>query len=89
MTKTTKTLTWTTAKRKVKDLLPAGYNPRKMTENERRDLEDSIKEFGTVVPVILNIGSEREHPHRRASARIHLRRPRNTRKSMSWYRTGN
>ena len=54
--KETKTLTWTTAKRKVADLLPAGYNPRKMTENERRDLEDSIKEFGTVVPVILNTG---------------------------------
>lgn len=50
-------ITWTTAKRKVADLLPAGYNPRKMTENERRDLEDSIKEFGTVVPVVLNIGS--------------------------------
>lgn len=27
-----------------------------MTENERRDLEDSIKEFGAVVPVILNAG---------------------------------
>ncbi len=57
MTKTTKTLTWTIEKRKVADLLPAGYNPRKMTENERRDLEDSIKEFGTVVPVILNTGT--------------------------------
>jgi DNA modification methylase len=55
--KTTKTLTWTTAKRKVSDLLPAGYNPRKMSENERRDLEDSIKEFGTVVPVVLNTGT--------------------------------
>ncbi len=50
-------LTWTTARRAVKDLLPAGYNPRKMTENERRDLEDSIKEFGTVVPIVLNIGT--------------------------------
>ncbi len=50
-------LTWTTARRAVKDLLPAGYNPRKMTESERRDLEDSIKEFGTVVPAVLNIGT--------------------------------
>lgn len=58
MKNTTKTsLTWATAKRKVIELLPAGYNPRKMTENERRDLEDSIKEFGTVVPVVLNIGT--------------------------------
>jgi DNA modification methylase len=50
-------LTWTTAKRKVADLLPAGYNARKMTENERRDLEDSVKEFGAVVPVVLNVGT--------------------------------
>lgn len=50
-------LTWTTTKRKVADLLPSGYNPRKMSESERRDLEDSIKEFGTVVPVVLNVGT--------------------------------
>lgn len=50
-------LTWTTARRAVKDLLPAGYNPRAISEKERRDLEDSIKEFGTVVPIVLNIGT--------------------------------
>ena len=50
-------LVWAITRRKVKDLLPAGYNPRKMTENERRDLENSIKEFSTPVPVVLNIGS--------------------------------
>lgn len=50
-------LVWTTTKRKVKDILPASYNPKRMTENERRDLEDSIKEFGTAVPVVLNIGT--------------------------------
>jgi len=50
-------LIWTITRRKVKDLLPASYNPRKMTENERRDLEDSIKEFSTPVPIVLNIGS--------------------------------
>lgn len=50
-------LTWNTEKRKVSDLLPSSYNPRKMTENERRDLEASIKEFGTVVPVVLNAGT--------------------------------
>ncbi len=50
-------LTWNTEKRKVSDLLPSSYNPRKMTESERRDLETSIKEFGTVVPVVLNTGT--------------------------------
>ncbi len=49
-------ITWSTERRKVKDLLPADYNPRKMSEQERRDLEDSIKEFGQVVPVAVNVG---------------------------------
>lgn len=49
--------TWTMTKRKVKDIFPVSYNPKKMEENERRDLEDSIKKFGTAVPVVLNIGT--------------------------------
>jgi hypothetical protein len=49
-------LTWSLTTRKVSDLTKNGYNPRKISENEKRDLESSIKEFGTVVPVILNIG---------------------------------
>lgn len=49
-------LTWTTQKRKIADLKEADYNPRKSSEQEERDLEESIDEFGTVVPVIVNIG---------------------------------
>jgi DNA modification methylase len=40
----------------VSDITENGYNPRKISESERRDLENSIKEFGTVVPVVLNSG---------------------------------
>lgn len=54
-----KKITWTTEKRKVKDLLPADYNPRKMDEQERRDLEESIEEFGQVVPIVVNIGKRK------------------------------
>lgn len=50
------TLTWRSEKRKVKELTPADYNPRKMTEQERRDLEDSIREFGAVIPIVVNVG---------------------------------
>ncbi len=53
-------ITWKNEKRKVSELLPADYNPRKMSEGERRDLEDSIKEFGTVVPVVVNIGKRKD-----------------------------
>lgn len=50
-------ITWSPATRKLGDLIKNGYNPRKLSENERRDLEKSVKEFGTVVPIVLNIGS--------------------------------
>jgi len=50
-------LTWSLTTRKVSDLTKNGYNPRKISESEKRDLENSVKEFGTVVPVVLNIGS--------------------------------
>ncbi len=50
-------LTWSSTTRKVKDLIPNGYNPRKMSGNQKHDLQKSIEQFGAVVPVVLNIGS--------------------------------
>ncbi|OGG54930.1 hypothetical protein A3D62_02525 [Candidatus Kaiserbacteria bacterium RIFCSPHIGHO2_02_FULL_49_11] len=50
-------ITWSPTTRKLGDLIKNGYNPRKLSENERRDLEKSVTEFGTVVPIVLNIGS--------------------------------
>lgn len=50
-------ITWSPATRRLGDLIKNGYNPRKLSENERRDLEKSVTEFGTVVPIVLNIGS--------------------------------
>ncbi|HAS80796.1 MAG: methylase N-4/N-6 protein [Candidatus Nomurabacteria bacterium GW2011_GWE1_32_28] len=52
-----KKITWSSTARKLNDLIKNGYNPRKLSENEKRDLEKSVKEFGTVVPVVINIGS--------------------------------
>jgi hypothetical protein len=43
-------ITWSPATRKFGDLIKNGYNPRKLSENERRDLEKSVKEFGTLAP---------------------------------------
>ncbi len=50
-------LVWVPAKRKISILKPSEYNPRKMTENEKRDIENSIDGFGRVVPLVVNIGS--------------------------------
>lgn len=51
-----KKIEWTIEERDVKDLLPADYNPRRMTDQERKDLEASIDEFGSAVPLVVNIG---------------------------------
>lgn len=44
---------WTTQKRTVKDLIPLSYNPRKLTEKQRKDLEASLTRFNLVeIPAI-------------------------------------
>jgi DNA modification methylase len=50
-------LVWTPAKKKISDLKPSEYNPRKMTIQEKEDIENSIDGFGRVVPLVVNIGS--------------------------------
>jgi len=46
---------------KIKDLKRSEYNPRKITEHELKKLENSIKTFGFVVPVVVNKNPEREN----------------------------
>ena len=40
--------------KKISDLKPAPYNPRKSTEKEEADLKKSLEKFGVVEPVIFN-----------------------------------
>lgn len=63
----TKDLSWSTEKRKVADLAPAGYNPRRLTEKQRADLMASIKEFGEVEPVVVNTDGTIIGGHQRIS----------------------
>ena len=59
------TLIWHSEKRKVKDLIPASYNPRQISEIERQDLMNSINEFGLVVPVVINLDDKMIGGHQR------------------------
>ncbi len=43
----------------IDELIPADYNPRGMTEQDRRDIMASLKTFGFVDPVIVNRNPER------------------------------
>ena len=47
-------------KRKIKDLIRAEYNPRKITPVEEFDLRESLMRFGLVEPIIININKERK-----------------------------
>ncbi len=53
-------LTWKAEKRKVSDLIEAEYNPRKMSAEEEKNLDESIGEFGAVIPVVVNIGKRKD-----------------------------
>ena len=44
---------------KISDLRPAEYNPREMNEKQAADLEQSIRRFGMVDPLVVN-----RHPER-------------------------
>jgi DNA modification methylase len=44
----------------IKNLKPAAYNPRQMTQKQAEDLTNSIRKFGLVDPIIVN-----NHPERK------------------------
>jgi DNA modification methylase len=56
---------WTTERRHVSDLTPAGYNPRKISDKERADLRASIEENGEVEPVVINRDNQLIGGHQR------------------------
>jgi DNA modification methylase len=51
---------WHNEKRKVADLLPADYNPRKLSPKSGADLRDSITKFGEAEPVCINTGARKD-----------------------------
>lgn len=47
-------ITWKVERRKIADLNPAPYNPRRMTDKQRKDLGVSLSKFGMAEPVVIN-----------------------------------
>lgn len=51
-------INWTTVQKKVDDLLPAEYNPRRMTDEQAAQLEKSLTKFGLAeIPAINTDGT--------------------------------
>ena len=46
---------------KIKDIIHAEYNPRRLTDEQEKHLTDSLSRFGFVDPVIINKHPEREN----------------------------
>jgi len=46
---------------KIEDLKASEYNPRGLTEKEKKDLMESIKRFGMVEPILVNSAQERKN----------------------------
>jgi len=47
-------ITWKTERRKISELKPAEYNPRKATEKECQDLSESLEKFSVADPIVIN-----------------------------------
>jgi len=48
-------MNWHSETRKLADLKPATYNPRRMTEKQAQDLETSIDRFALADPLVINL----------------------------------
>ena len=52
-----KEISWSPEKRKISELKQSEYNPRRMSSEQKEQIENSINGFGRVVPLVVNIGS--------------------------------
>jgi ParB-like chromosome segregation protein Spo0J len=46
--------------RKIDELIHAEYNPRELTEEQEKQLSDSLRRFGVVDPVLVNVHPDRK-----------------------------
>jgi len=58
-------LKWRTEQRRVRDLIPSGYNPRERDEKGQSVLEESLDKFGLVDTPVINMDGQLISGHRR------------------------
>ena len=56
---------WSNQTRKVAELVPAEYNPRRLTKDQAENLKKSIQKFGEVDPVVINANNHVIGGHQR------------------------
>lgn len=65
---------WNTEKRKVSDLVPCTYNPRKISDEQKAQLEKSLKKFNLVEIPVINTDNTLLAGHQRVKCLITLDR---------------
>lgn len=68
-------ISWTTQKRKLKDLIPAGYNPRRLTPEDKVYLKASLEKFGLVEIPVINLDNVLLAGHQRVLIISELENP--------------
>lgn len=63
----TEKLSWTTQRRKVKDLLPTAHNPRKITKLQAKQLTESLEKFNLVELPAINTDGKIIAGHQRVA----------------------
>ena len=58
-------ITWTSERRAIKELIPAKYNPRQLTEKQTKDLSNSLTRFNLADPIVININNKIIGGHQR------------------------
>ena len=67
-------LVWTTERRLVSQLIPLPYNPRKLSEKQRKDLEESLTRFNLVEIPAINLDNSIIAGHQRIMILVALGR---------------
>jgi hypothetical protein len=67
-------LSWQTEKRKVKDLMPCGYNPRKLSSEQKEELRKSLEKFNLAEIPAINTDNTILAGHQRVAVLLALGR---------------
>lgn len=63
-------ITWRTETKKISELTPADYNPRKLSDKSEKDLKKSLNKFNLADPIVINTDNKIIGGHQRIKVLI-------------------
>jgi hypothetical protein len=65
-------INWQNQKKQISELIPADYNPRRLTDSQRNQLKKSLEKFNLADPLILNTDNTLIGGHQRLKVLLEL-----------------